>query len=76
MLKYARPLDIAVNSAASAEAVVPPLLVINGALNDDDKVMSNVVSMLPEETPSGKPRKLGVCVATPAVPANGVVVAA
>src|SRR3954454_20877816 len=55
-------------SAASAPAVVPPLAVMNAGFQVDACVVSNTALKLPLVTPRGKPVKLGVVVATPAVP--------
>src|SRR5688572_10680580 len=66
MLKYARPVFIALKNAVSAPAGVPPLAVTYEAFQLDAFVRSYVVSgMLPLVTPLGKVEKLGWCVATP-----------
>src|SRR5690349_11109760 len=55
-------------SAASAAAIVPPSAVMNAGFQLDACVKSNVLTEVPDVTPSGKPTKLGVVVATPAFP--------
>ncbi len=62
--------------AASAPAVVPPWAVMKLGFQLDDKVRSKVLEYEPLVTPKGKPGKVGVVVATPAVPVKALVVGA
>jgi hypothetical protein len=52
------------------------LAVTNAGLKLEESVRSSVLLNEPDVTPSGNPTKLGVCVATPAVPVSGTAVGA
>jgi len=62
--------------ADSAPAGVPPFAVMKDGLKLEDNVRSRVLEYEPLVTPSGKPAKLGVVVATPAFWKKGAVVGA
>src|ERR1051326_3291692 len=76
MFQYAWPPAMAAANAGSAAASVAPWAVTEAGLKLEAEVRSNVFEYVPLVTPSGKPAKLGVVVATPAVPLKGEVVAA
>ena len=67
---------MALKKAASAPAVVPPLAVTYDGFQLEARVKSKVLLYVPLETPSGNPAKLGVVVATPALPVSATAVGA
>src|SRR5262245_19385574 len=71
MLKYAMPLVIPANNAASALSGVPPLSSMTAWLNVDAAVVSNIIWYVPLVTPAGNPGNDGVVVATPALTPGG-----
>src|SRR5262245_30719637 len=76
MFQYALPVSMALKRAVSAVAGDPPLAVMNAVFQLEFNVKSSVFEKDPANTPAGKPAKLGVVVATPAVPLKGLAVAA
>src|SRR5689334_20771084 len=68
MFRYALFWSMAMKNAFSADAGVPPLAEMYDGFQLPDCVRSSVWSNDPLCTPIGRLAKVGVCVATPAVP--------